>query len=234
MNFLSDYIMQTVAAGGGAALITFILLQYLGKKWLDDRFSNRLNELRHEQNKEVERLRIEIQTLLNGALRVQQNEFEIFPTLWEMINRAFGLVQESCAPKYRNFMISHLLDEEFNDLLNELTFTESERRLLEKSANKDDLFTHLLVKSQISESFAGVNDLCKYVAKHQILIPENINSEVVKFANSLSELQEKIKINQENKHYAGVDMNYQQAINLRKSMVEIGDMMQKRLTSHAL
>jgi hypothetical protein len=54
-----------VVAGGGLAGIAFAIFRVLGEKWLDNKFQERLAAYRHEQQKEIERLRLNINKLFD-------------------------------------------------------------------------------------------------------------------------------------------------------------------------
>ena len=51
-----NFLIKLLAYGGGSAAIAYLLFQHLGKSWLDNKFAQRLDELRHQQNIEVQRL----------------------------------------------------------------------------------------------------------------------------------------------------------------------------------
>ena len=68
-----------VIAGGGLSLIVFHVFKYLGEKWLDSKFEERLQALKHEHGKELERLRFKISTALDRATKLHQREFDVLP-----------------------------------------------------------------------------------------------------------------------------------------------------------
>jgi hypothetical protein len=55
---------QIITAAGGGAVAAFALFRYLGSKWIENKFSQRMEQLRHTQALELQRLRVEIDSLL--------------------------------------------------------------------------------------------------------------------------------------------------------------------------
>ncbi|MDP8568360.1 hypothetical protein [Methylophilus aquaticus] len=93
-----SWIFQLIAAGGGGAVISFLLFQYLGKSWLDTKFAERLAALKHQHNLEVTRLRVEIDSMLNGALTMQKKEFELLPMAWGLFEKAYSQIEYVTSP----------------------------------------------------------------------------------------------------------------------------------------
>jgi hypothetical protein len=92
------FLAKILAYGGGAAAVSYLLFQWLGKKWIENKFSERLEQLRHQQALELQRLRVEIDAMLSGALKLQEKEFSVLPEAWEKLNDAHGLVSWLVSP----------------------------------------------------------------------------------------------------------------------------------------
>ena len=45
-----------VIVGGGSGVVTYGLLKYFGKKWIDIKFAQQLEGFKHDQAKEIQRL----------------------------------------------------------------------------------------------------------------------------------------------------------------------------------
>ena len=56
---------EVLAIYGGAGVVGFVLFQYLGKKWIEKKFAEKLSDYTHLQNVELQRLRVEIDSLLS-------------------------------------------------------------------------------------------------------------------------------------------------------------------------
>lgn len=87
-----------VAYGGSGAIVAYLLFQFLGKTWIENKFAQRLDQLKHQQALELQRLRVEIDSLLSGALKLQDREFQILPEAWQKLDEAHALAKWFVCP----------------------------------------------------------------------------------------------------------------------------------------
>src|SRR5215510_4277659 len=92
------FFAQMLVSAGGAAAVAYLLFQWLGKKWIENKFAQRLDQLRHQQALELQRLRVEIDAMLSGALKLQEKEFSVLPEAWAKLHEAHGLVSWIVSP----------------------------------------------------------------------------------------------------------------------------------------
>src|SRR5690242_14921631 len=78
-----------VLAGGGMSLIVYQVFKHLAARWLESKFEERLQALKHAHGKELEQLRFRISALLDRATKLHQREFEVLPDAWAKLNDAF-------------------------------------------------------------------------------------------------------------------------------------------------
>jgi hypothetical protein len=57
-----------VTVGGGSAAIAYGFFGWFGKSWLDQQFKQRLEQLKHDQQKEIEQLRLPLPPCRRGAI----------------------------------------------------------------------------------------------------------------------------------------------------------------------
>lgn len=73
-----------------AAAAAYAAFQFLGKRWLDARFAERLEKFKHDQNQEIERLRYRINALMDRTTKLHQHEFEVLPEVWNKLGIALA------------------------------------------------------------------------------------------------------------------------------------------------
>lgn len=98
LNQLLKVIGGIVLAGGGLSLIIYQAFKYLAAKWLDARFEERLQALKHQHGKEIEELRFKISAMLDRATKLHQREYEVLPEAWAKLNDAFWNVRKVVSP----------------------------------------------------------------------------------------------------------------------------------------
>jgi len=112
-------VAKLIAAGGGGALVAYGLFQWLGRSWLDQHFRKQLEQLKHDQQKEIEQVRYQINSQFSRISKIHEKEFEILPEAWKLLQRAFGAVSRVAsrfrrdpdlngmgAPQFREFVAS--------------------------------------------------------------------------------------------------------------------------------
>jgi len=69
----------SILGGLGVSAGVYWLFKTVVDKWLTAKFSERLENFKHEQTKELENLRFEINALMDRTIKLHQNEFKILP-----------------------------------------------------------------------------------------------------------------------------------------------------------
>lgn len=125
------FIGKVVAIAGGSVTVAFLTFRFLGKSWIENKFSERLEVVRHEHAKELQQLRMRVDSLLNGAIRLQEKEFEVLPAAWALLSEAFVSLDENLAPLKEYLDVSSLPSDELVEILKGLDTEWSQSEILE-------------------------------------------------------------------------------------------------------
>ena len=79
-----------IGVGGSAAICAYGVFKWLGQQWLEQHFKKRLEELKHEQNKEIEDIRHRIQSMFSRISKIHEKEFECLPRAYSLMHEAHG------------------------------------------------------------------------------------------------------------------------------------------------
>jgi hypothetical protein len=107
MNFLIFALKWILGLGIAATAVVaaaYAVFQFLGKRWLEARFAERLEKFKHDQNQEIERLRYRINALMDRTTKLHQHEFEVLPEIWNKLGIAF-----SATSNFTSRMASYLI-----------------------------------------------------------------------------------------------------------------------------
>jgi hypothetical protein len=82
---IENLFLAIIAAGGGGALVALGIVRAFGEKWLDSKFTGRLQQLRHEHERQIEEMRVAGAGALDRAARLSEQEFEVTAEAWSLV-----------------------------------------------------------------------------------------------------------------------------------------------------
>lgn len=141
-----------LAVGGGIAAVAFGLFRWFGAAWLDQHFKLRLDALKHEQQKEIEHLRHEINSLYSRVSKVHEKEFEVLPEAWRLLNEAYGALYQAISPIREELDLNSLSGDQFEEFLKSSELPPSAQTELRSS--QDRFQTYARMRRQIERNQA--------------------------------------------------------------------------------
>ena len=97
MEQIFEFIGKVVAVGGTSAAVAYAIFVFVGRKWLETKFSERLEAYKHEQNKELEEIRFRINSQFNRITKIHEKEIEVLPESWIRLQKAINQLQYTAA-----------------------------------------------------------------------------------------------------------------------------------------
>lgn len=182
-----NLLIKVFAVGGGGAVVAFGFFQFLGARWLENRFEQRLESLRHEHAKELQSLRIEIDTALQGRLRIQEKELEVLTTCWDLMNNALGAAQDYVSLFQSYPDISRMSDTAKNEYLATLEIFEFQRREIIESHQPNETLKKYIELRKRNTAGEAHSKFHNYLKRHEIFIDERIWKELLAVANELKD-----------------------------------------------
>lgn len=167
------FLGEVVLYGGGSAAVAYILFQYLGKGWIDARFSERLEAFKHAQAKELQRLKIEVESLLSGALKLQEREFTVLPEAWHKLNDAYSLTGWVVSPVQQFPAVGRMADDEFEEFLASSELHESQKARVRgaESRERDKMYQEVIFWHRLGKAKNAVGELQNYSVSHGLFLP---------------------------------------------------------------
>ena len=154
---------QVVLAGGGGALVAFLLFKFLGKSWLQ-----------HELAKDLETAKSEIALVLSRRMKLHDQEYIVFPEIWAKLGKAYASLGNAVVSfrSIPNFKIySH---EEFSEWLVRNDFTEDEQRFLVAATDKSAAYCKILDFRDLSKAHTDFVDFSNYFKANRIFLQNDI------------------------------------------------------------
>lgn len=160
--------------GAGVAYATF---KVLGKNWLETKFKKQLSKFNHEQTKEIARLKIEIDSLLDAKISFQQKEFEGLTELWLSISNFKSAISKLIFTKLNFDNLQNMTDDDLHEFC-KTTFNFSEYQInslkQSKDRNRKIVVTH--DKNMIDVALKAQRECETIITKNGIFISEEISS----------------------------------------------------------
>lgn len=181
------FIGEIVVYGGGGAAIAYLMFQHLGKSWIENKFAQRLEQHRHMQALELQRLRVEIDSMLNGALKMQEREFTLLPEAWAKLDESHKLVSSLVCPMQSVADVNGKTEHDLEEFLTKLPYTETEKNRIRNSrvSQRHIAYGELSFLYQAYDVKQCVIDLHTFVARNGIFFPSEINGLIANMTNLL-------------------------------------------------
>lgn len=190
---------EVVLYGGGSAAVAFFLFRHLGKGWIEARFAERLEAFKHEQAKELQRLEVEVESLLSGALKIQDREFTVLPEAWHKLNDAYSLTGWVVSPLQEYPAISRMSDDELEEFLatSELLATQRTRVRTSERANRDNTYQDIIFWHRLGKAKKAVSELQNYTISHGLFLPPPLKQHFAEMRPILWEALANVEVGRE-------------------------------------
>ena len=185
MDEILKFLLQMLAYGGGSAAVAYLLFQWLGKTWIENKFAQRLDQLRHQQSLELQRLRVEIDAMLSGALKLQEREFSVLPEAWIKLDEAHGLVSWLVSPAQQYADVNGMNSAQLEEFFVGANFTESQKQEVRNAQDKGRAYQDIAFLHRLHRVKTAFSDLQTYVARNGIFLPTDLEAKFSKIAELL-------------------------------------------------
>jgi hypothetical protein len=185
--------------GGGIAAISYAIFKRFGEKWLDAKFEERLAEYRHAQQKELERLRFQINALLDRATKLHQREFDVLPEAWAKLNDAFWQVSNLVSPGQSYPDLSQMSDAHFREFVAHCDLMEWEKNELLASADRQSYYVDHIYWHRLNSAKTYAKDSHVFLTKNGIFLPSEIKEQFVEVDTLVWDAVDEDEHNERNK-----------------------------------
>jgi len=176
---------EIMAYGGGGAAVAYFLFQFFGKNWIENKFAQNLEQHKHAQAIELQRLRVEIDSMLNGAIKIQEKEYEVLPEAWRLLNEAFSLLSNLVAPFQQYPDLDRMNPEQLNEFLDGSELRESQNKEIRASGKKVDKYQELITWHRVNIVKSACIAFNDYIAKNGIFLPPELKQQFDAAKNEL-------------------------------------------------
>ena len=158
----------------GLGAFFMAIFNYSAKKWLESYLDSKLVKLRHEQMLEIQKLRVSIESALSGAVKLQNNEFDIFSEAWAKLQDALEELDRLTSLYKSAPDFSRPDDGEIDENLASLGFSDRERKRIRDAGNKSEEFSRVMGRHDLRRAKIAFGVFHKYVQRKKIFFPNEI------------------------------------------------------------
>lgn len=177
-----SFIGKVVAYGGGSTAIAYGIFMLLGKKWIEEKFSQRLEAYKHAQEKELEYYRSQINILFSRVSKVHEKEMEVLPEIWSLLHKAIGFVNIITSGLRLSPPFANMTEPEFDEYLKKSDLNEIHKSEIKQLAGNERTVFYLSKHFwyELFDAKETVKEFHNYLILNQIFLSQDLKSEFQK------------------------------------------------------
>jgi hypothetical protein len=184
---LLQFVGKVVFYGGGAVGLAYGLFIFLGKKWIENKFTAKLQEYKSAQDRELEDVRYRINTLFSRVTKIHEKEYEVLPTAWAKLHDAKDCIGALVSPLQSYPDFGRLKEPEIRSIVACYNWEEYQIQDLLNTHDKDKYFKEKIFWHQLSEARSKFSDFHIYITRNRIFLSQELKEQFNKADNLLWE-----------------------------------------------
>lgn len=243
MEKVYQLVGQIFAYTGGTAVIAYLIIRFLGKKIIEQIFSEKLERFKKIQEQELERFkkiqeqelenyRYHINSLFSRISKIHEKEIEILPELWKLLLNAITEVKKTTSIIQSTPNLDNMTSKAYKEFISLLPFTESQKIQLNKSQNRDDEYKNIIFWYDLEAAKKNFSKFHEYFQMNRIFLTNDLKNEFSKIDILLLDSLAKREVQErsENKDWGKIGENYMYvAEETEKVLSQIEKIVQRRL-----
>ncbi|MBR0882718.1 MULTISPECIES: hypothetical protein [Bradyrhizobium] len=174
LSTLFALVGYVVVGVGAVGAFVWWLFRTFSEKWLNAKFEERLAAYKHEQQKELEHLKFEINAQMDRATKLHQKEFEALPEAWARLMDAHGMTV-SLVSRYQSHPdLNRMRPDQLEDFIVHSKLAEWQRQLVRDADDKTNAYRNQIEPFKIARTRKASRKFYLYFRKNGIFIREPI------------------------------------------------------------
>jgi len=202
----SSLILAVVGYLGGAAVIlgalagfAYWLFKLFSEKWLAAKFEMQMVQHRHLQAQELERLKFDIQGLLDRRIKLQQKEFEVVPAALDLMIDAYVEGRSFTSPLQSYPDLGRMNDEQLEEFLSGGPLLEWQRNELRATRDRNSYYQGAIFWHRLHQARGALQKFQVFFLKNKIFMPPDLQEKFSELQNLLFEAILERELNEEMK-----------------------------------
>lgn len=174
----AEQLLRVVAvlgfSAGISAVIAYWLFTTLGNKWLDTKFQERLEDYKHAQLRELEQLKLKINTLFDRTTKLHQREFEVLPEAWAKLSDAFWKTMSFTSAVQTYPDLNSMSPPHLQEFLDGCQLGKWEKEEIKTQTDKNKYYIEHIFWTRLVDTRTIVVDANSYIMKNGIFLPADL------------------------------------------------------------
>ncbi len=155
-------------------IAAYQLFKWLGSKWIEAKFSERLESYKADQARELERLKHNINSVFDRARRLHDKEFAILPDLWAKTVDSYYATQAYVHGMNFYPDVSRTPDDVLEEIMDKREFSASEKKQVLESSERLTTFIAVSDHHQNIDTQRKLRAFAQTLKKDGIFIDDDI------------------------------------------------------------
>lgn len=161
-----------------AATFSFFIFRLFGKNWIETQFQKNLEDFKHQQNIELSKLRVEIDTQIDGNVRLRKNEFESLTKAWLLFHEAFAETAKLIFVSPFFSKLNNVHADVLEEILEDSGFSESQKATIRHAEDRAEAYLHINYTHRINSAYQKQYDYLNHISQYGIFF-DNIIAELM-------------------------------------------------------
>jgi hypothetical protein len=170
LNEFLKLIGGVAAIGGASSAFAYAMFRILTTKWIDTRFSERLEAFKHQQNQEIEHLRFRINTMMDRNVKLHQREFDVLPETWSLLTEAFYTIEPIAIGFQQYPNLDKMSAEHLNEFLEKSPLTGLQKAELKAAPDKARYYGEVKTLHDLNKAIDSYNEFHITFSKNTIFM----------------------------------------------------------------
>lgn len=168
------FIGEVVAYGGSATFIAYMVFKHLSNKWIENKFQEKLENYKTEQQKELEVYKHKINSLFNRVSKIHEKEFEVLPQMYSLMIEAIEKISivTSTFKQYHN--VKDMSKERLEVFLENSFLEDWQKEELKKSYDKQKYYQKASAFFDLHNSKKAIYEFHSYIERNRLFLKDDI------------------------------------------------------------
>lgn len=177
------FIGKAVAYGFCGASAAYAIFRFLGKKWIENKFAERLETYKNKLQKELENTRYEINALFSRVTKIHEKEFEVLPEAWHKMHNALGSASQFVSYTRDYPDLNHMNSQALEEFLEKSPLHRFEKQELLQASDKISYYEKIKFWYDLREVEEAFRDFHNYIIKNKIFLTPDLQERFTEIDN---------------------------------------------------